>query len=84
MLATVPVALATLSFSRSQELEADGYALDMLARAGHSSDSLARLLETISAAHGGGMSDVLSSHPSTPARVQLLRDPALAAKTCGS
>ena len=83
VLATVPVALATLSFSRGHELEADCYALGMLARAGHSPDALATLLETISAAHGGGMSDVLSSHPSTPTRVQLLRDPALAAKSCG-
>ena len=83
VLATVPVALATLSFSRGHELEADCYALGMLARAGHSPEPLARLLETISAAHGVGMSDVLSSHPSTPTRVQLLRDPALAARTCG-
>ena len=84
VLATVPVALATLSFSRGHELEADCYALGMLARAGHSPEPLARLLETISKGHGGGMADVLSSHPSTPARAQLLRDPALAAKTCGS
>ena len=84
VLATVPVALATLSFSRGHELEADCYALGMLARAGHSPEPLARLLETISKGHGGGMADVLSSHPSTPARAQLLRDPALAAKACGS
>ena len=84
VLATVPVALATLSFSRSHELEADCYALGMLARAGHSPEALARLLETISEGQGGSMSDVLSSHPSTPTRVQLLRDPALAAKSCGN
>ena len=84
VLATLPVALATLSFSRGHELEADCYALGMLARVGYSPEPLARLLETISKAHGGGMSDVLSSHPSTPTRVQLLRDPALAAKTCGN
>ena len=84
VLATVPVALATLSFSRGHELEADCYALGMLARAGHSPEPLARLLETISKGHGDSMADVLSSHPSTPARAHLLRDPALAAKTCGS
>ena len=78
VLATLPVALATLSFSRGHELEADCYALGMLAHAGHSPEPLARLLETISKGQGGSMSDVLSSHPSTPTRVQLLRDPALA------
>jgi predicted Zn-dependent protease len=84
VLATLPVALASLSFSRSHELEADCYALQTLARAGQSPEPLARLLEVISSKQGSGMADVLSSHPSTPARAQLLRDPALAAKACGS
>ncbi len=86
VIATVPVALATLSFSRSHELEADCYALQMLARAGQSTEPLARLLETISKGQSGagsGMAGVLSSHPSTPARVQLLRDPTAVRQTCG-
>jgi Zn-dependent protease with chaperone function len=89
VIATVPVALASLSFSRSHELEADCYALRMLARGGQSTEPLARLLETISRGHGGSngqsgaMAGVLSSHPSTPARVQLLRDPAAVRQGCG-
>jgi Zn-dependent protease with chaperone function len=88
VIATVPVALASLSFSRSHETEADCYALQMLARAGESTEPLAKLLETISkghedtSGHGGGMAGVLSSHPSTPARVQLLRDPAAVRQAC--
>ncbi|OZA92896.1 MAG: hypothetical protein B7X59_15235, partial [Polaromonas sp. 39-63-203] len=80
--ATLPVALATLSFSRRHELEADCFALHTLARAGQSAEPLARLLDTIAGRHREGMADVLSSHPSTAARVQLLRDPAAAAKAC--
>jgi Zn-dependent protease with chaperone function len=89
VIATVPVALASLSFSRSHETEADCYALQMLARAGQSTEPLAKLLETISKgqgsskAQGGSLTGVLSSHPSTPARVQLLRDPAALRQACG-
>ena len=93
VLATVPVLLATLSFSRAHELEADCYALATLQRAGVSAQPLALLLATIagvksSAAEDGGTdrvssrSDVLSSHPSSPARAQLLRDAALARRSC--
>jgi predicted Zn-dependent protease len=80
--ATLPVALATRSFSRRHEREADCFALQTLARAGQSAEPLARLLETIAGRHREGMADVLSSHPSTAARVRLLRDPATAAKAC--
>ena len=86
VLATAPVLLATLSFSRAHELEADCYALATLQRAGVSAAPLASLLETIAGAPAdvsGSRSDVLSSHPSTPARAQLLRDPALARRSCG-
>ena len=72
VLATAPVLLATLSFSRAHELEADCYAL-------------ASLLETIASAPADSAtsrSDMLSSHPSTPARAQLLRDAALARRSC--
>ena len=89
VLATAPVLLATLSFSRAHELEADCYALATLQRAGVSAAPLASLLETIASAptHGPAdtapsRSDVLSSHPSTPARAQLLRDAALARSSC--
>lgn len=83
VIATVPVALATLSFSRSHELDADCFALQMLSRAGESAEPLARLLDVIAKQHGTGMASVLSSHPSTPERVQLLRDAAAAKKVCG-
>lgn len=85
VLATVPVALASMSFSRSHEIEADCHALQMLARAGQSTEPLAKLLETISRDHSSrnGLTGMLSSHPSTPARVQLLRDPAAFRQACG-
>ena len=94
VLATAPVLLATLSFSRAHELEADCYALATLQRAGVSARPLASLLESIAgvrtstAADGAtervsSRSDVLSSHPSTPARAELLRDAALARRSCG-
>ena len=82
VIATIPVTLATMSFSRSHETEADCYALDLLARAGQSTEPLARLLETISKSAGSGIANVLSSHPNTPARVQMLRDPAAARLAC--
>jgi predicted Zn-dependent protease len=83
VIATVPVALATMSFSRSHETEADCYAVRLLARAGQSTEPLAKRLEAISKSQGGGMAGVLSSHPSTPARAQLLRDPAAVRQACG-
>lgn len=83
VLATAPVLLATLSFSRSHETEADCFALQTLARAGQSAEPLARLLETIAGKHKAGAASVLSSHPSTPARVQLIRDAAAAKRQCG-
>ena len=94
MLATAPVLLATLSFSRAHELEADCYARATLQRSGVSARPLASLLESIAgvrtstAADGAtervsSRSDVLSSHPSTPARAELLRDAALARRSCG-
>lgn len=82
VLATAPMLLASLSFSRAHEREADCYAVQTLRRAGVSAEPLARLLDTLAAASAGG-SSVLSSHPSTPERIELLRNPALARATCG-
>jgi Zn-dependent protease with chaperone function len=83
MVAAIPVALASMSFSRSHEIEADCYAVRLLTLAGQNTEPLARLLETISTGQGSGMAGVLSSHPATPERVQLLRDPAAVRKACG-
>lgn len=82
VLASAPVLLATLSFSRSHETEADCFALQTLARAGQSAEPLARLLQTIAGDATSGAASVLSSHPSTLARVQLIRDPAAAKRQC--
>jgi Zn-dependent protease with chaperone function len=81
--ASVPVMLATLSFSRAHEIEADCHAARLLRRAGESAEPLARLLESIARGEAG-VAGVLSSHPGTAARVQLLRNPAEAARICGS
>ena len=90
VLATAPVLLATLSFSRAHEREADCYALQTLRRGGRSPEPLARLLDTLAGDAKNGAADpksragsVLSSHPSTPERVQLLRNPAAARTACG-
>lgn len=83
VVAAIPVALASMSFSRSHEIEADCYAVRLLTLAGQSTEPLAGLLETISKNQGGGMAGVLSSHPATPARAQLLRDPAAFRQACG-
>jgi Zn-dependent protease with chaperone function len=82
VVATLPVALVTLSFSRSHETESDCYAIALLARAGESPEPLARLLESI-ARPGAGMAGVLSSHPGTPERVQLLRGAPAGRNACG-
>ena len=83
VIAAVPVALATMSFSRRHEIEADCYAVRMLALAGQSTEPLAKLLETISKSQESNMASVLSSHPATAARVQLLREVAAFRQACG-
>lgn len=83
VIAAVPVALATMSFSRRHEIEADCYAVRMLALAGQSAEPLAKLLETISKTQESNMASVLSSHPATAARVQLLREVAAFRQACG-
>lgn len=67
--------LALARFSRSQELEADGIGVRTVARAGYDPFGASRFLEALNRStalrvSGGGSADMLSSHPSTPERVQ--------------
>lgn len=88
-LARSQVALA--SFSRAQELEADGIGVGILARANVDPYGASRFLSSLSrimalrgAGTGGDKTEVLSSHPSTPERVQMALNNARQFKGPGS
>lgn len=81
VLAALPALLIDLDYSRAMEREADSYALDLLRAQGISTGSLATLFERMQSAHDkrGAKSDwptYLSSHPPTPERIELFRNPA--------
>jgi predicted Zn-dependent protease len=71
--ASAPTLLLQTKYSRSNEHEADVYAIDMLRKAGINprvlGDILARMAEK--AGGGPGVPDFLSSHPATKERVAL-------------
>nr|WP_272213557.1 M48 family metalloprotease [Marinicella sp. W31]MDC2879517.1 M48 family metalloprotease [Marinicella sp. W31] len=71
------------AFSRQQELEADAIGIRMLAEAGYDPAAATRFLRSMaafaqyeSAGAEGESLDFLSSHPSTPRRIQLADDQA--------
>lgn len=76
----VPTMLAQASYSRDFEREADGYARELLLRAGRSPQALATMLDLLassageSADEGEGPGGYLLSHPPTPERLRALRD----------
>lgn len=73
--------LRLAEFSKEQELQADAIGIRMLGAAGYDAHGAARFLETMQAYSGlvnGGSSRLadeafVSSHPSTPQRIQLAR-----------
>jgi Zn-dependent protease with chaperone function len=76
----LPVLLTELAYSREFERQADRFALDYLGRRQVPAARLADLLERIDQrrrdqvrGQGGGWSGYLSTHPSTPERIQALR-----------
>lgn len=76
-------ALNLASFSQSQELEADKEGIKIAARAGYDPHASARFLTAMSrfaqfASASNGGEDFLSSHPSTPDRIQKAIDAARA------
>lgn len=75
--ASVPAVYANASFSREHEEEADTFALHYMQRFGLDPEAFARALEHLSKASGEAHSDMteyLSSHPATSARIARFRN----------
>lgn len=76
LLAAAPAALLQARYSRGMENEADAYGAAMLRENRLSPELLATMLERLEASHrgrSGDLSEYLSSHPETAARVRALR-----------
>jgi Zn-dependent protease with chaperone function len=66
-------ALVALSYSRSQENEADRYSVELMVKAGKDPAALVSFLETMRARESKGGSDILSTHPATADRIEAVR-----------
>lgn len=67
-------ALVSLSYSRSQESDADRYSVELMRRAGHDPAALVQFLDLMFKKFGdGGPLNMLSTHPATPARIEAIR-----------
>lgn len=88
LLSALPATVMELSYSREHELEADAYAVHLLREHGIDPEALAQALLALEAAHGGGpedgaakdgdrrglrVSNYLSTHPATEARIAAIR-----------
>lgn len=63
-------ALASLSYSRDAEAEADHYSVELMHKAGHDPAAIARFFELMRDKLGdNGENDFLSTHPATPERI---------------
>jgi Zn-dependent protease with chaperone function len=63
-------ALASLSYSRDAEAEADHYSVELMHKAGHDPAAIARFFELMRDKLGDkGENDFLSTHPATPERI---------------
>lgn len=70
---SLPTVLLETGFSRGHEIEADEFALQLLADKGHSPQAFADILDRLSKEHGGDGPDAvsyLSTHPPTQERVE--------------
>jgi Zn-dependent protease with chaperone function len=78
LLAAVPATLVDLEYSRAAEREADAFAIALLRRHGIPTAPTAELLERMSKRaaepEARGFPAYLSTHPSTPERIQAFRD----------
>ena len=64
-------ALASLSYSRGQETEADRFSVELMHEAGRDPAALARFFQKLrDELHDDSRSDFLSTHPSTPERIE--------------
>ena len=81
VLAALPAILIELDYSRAMEREADRFAIALLRAKGISTGSVATLFERMQKAHDkrgprGDWPTYLSTHPPTPERIELFRQPA--------
>jgi len=75
--ANVPAVVGLLSYSRDEEREADAFAVKVLTANGLDAQPLIDMFETLERSHGGrpsSMPGFMSSHPSTPERIERLRE----------
>ncbi len=83
--AGAPAMLLQMEYSRGMETEADDYAIDLLARNGISTEPLADLFESLDDGHARTpqarqpawmrrAADYMSTHPSSEARIERLRN----------
>jgi len=77
LMAGLPATLASLSYSRDMERQADLYAVDLLKRKGIPVGSFVTLLERLQASHEAGQSpgwaSYLATHPDTAERIVEIR-----------
>ncbi|MCG3179323.1 MAG: Beta-barrel assembly-enhancing protease [Phycisphaerae bacterium] len=66
--------LASLSFSRSDESEADKYGMKWMTAAGYNPWGMVDLQQKLLDAGGGGTPEILSTHPSGPTRISDAKD----------
>jgi predicted Zn-dependent protease len=74
--ANVPAVVGLLNYSRDEEREADAFAVKVLTENGLDAQPLIDMFETFERIHGGraaAMPGFLSSHPSTPDRIEQLQ-----------
>lgn len=62
--------------SRSDERDADTIGFDMLTQAGYAPEAMASFMQKLNSGGGGSPPAILSTHPSTPARVATLQQKA--------
>jgi len=63
-----------LSYDRFQESEADHIGLFIMTFAGYDPDEAVEFWKRMQRAHGGGLPEILSDHPSDENRVRALRE----------
>lgn len=61
-------------YSRSQEYEADAYAVELLARSGYDPNAMVSVLESLEKIHAGNQAGWFATHPEPSDRIDEVRD----------